>query len=94
MGLNSYMCVVFFFALNMMIQGHPRTVFCETSVRRSNYCLELSIACVAAVKREREGGIWAREGERKGRFLSFLPREPNFPPPLLTPATQAKLSIT
>ena len=28
-------------------------------------------------------------GEGKRRFLSFLPRAPKFPLPLLTPATQA-----
>ena len=45
------------------------------------------LACVAGVKRGREGGIWAREGES----LSFLPRAPKFPLPLslLTPDTQA-----
>ena len=25
-------------------QGHPTTVFCKISVRRSKYCLEISIA--------------------------------------------------
>ena len=42
---------------------------------------------MAGVKRGREGGIWAREGES----LSFLPRAPKFPLPLslLTPDTQA-----
>ena len=26
-----------------LTQGHPKTVFCKISVRRSKYCLELSI---------------------------------------------------
>ena len=34
----------FLLQLSKLLQGHPTTVFCETSVRRSKKCLEFSIA--------------------------------------------------
>ena len=35
-------CICLFVCL--FVQGHPTTVFCEISVRRSKYCLEFSFA--------------------------------------------------
>ena len=56
-------------------------------------CLDMSYSIVWQVLKGegREGGIWTREEERKGTFLSFLPCMPKFPLPLLMPAKQATI---